>query len=157
MRTAKIVVALKSGSKFEFCEPPFDDASALLETLAAELLKVNVDLGNISDYISSQDDVSELSSQDDVSELLKDAKIANTFKNAVCQLVSSKAFKSALFVCAERSLLNGEKIVPSSFEQYRGDYLPVCWEVAKLTLTPFIASLNLSSSTKLPDPQSSRG
>lgn len=130
------IIKLKSGAELQFGEPSFDEASELMAVLASEFIKVNVDLGNLTDYMGSDGDVSEL---------LKDSSIANTFKNAVCQLIASKPFRAQLLVCMKRSLLNGEKVTLESFEKARGDFLPVCWEVIKLTLAPFVGSLNLSS------------
>lgn len=131
-------IILKSGAKLLFGEPSFTEASDLLEMVASEAIKVNVDLGDVTQYLQSQGDVSEL---------LKDPKILNTLKNVVCQMLASKPFKAVLVTCMRRSLLNGEKISLATFEQNRADFLPVCWEVLKLTLAPFVGSLLSTSST----------
>lgn len=123
---------LKSGRSLCMDMPDFEVASDLNDAFLAELKAVNIDLGNLAGMLDANADLSEL---------LKDPKFINTLKNAICQLLGSKSFRKILFACMSRSTLDGEKITPETFQQAREDYVPVAWEVTRLTLTPFIQSL----------------
>lgn len=121
-------ITLPSGSKLLITLADVEPAEDLLSVVMAELKGVNFDLGSFNPE--------ELSSGD-----------LNTFKNLVCQLLGSKALRDAIYVCAAKSLYNGQRITRSSFasEEARADFLPVAWEVAKANLSPFFASLGLKS------------
>lgn len=141
------VTKLKSGSELTLIEAPFEEASALMESLVNELKAVNVDIGNLGEYLAQDGDVQQL---------IADPKIVNTFKNTVCQLLGSKTFKAALMTCMGRCMLNGDRITLKSFEAARGDYLPTAWEVARFNLVPFFAGLDLSSLTSTAQTKSSQ-
>ena len=62
---------------------------------------------------------------------------------------SSPDVEAALWPCAIRSLYNGEKITPDSFEaeEMRQDFIPVCLEVVRENIGPFTKSLFSGSET----------
>ena len=123
-------ITLKSGSTLEVGIASFSAGHRLMKTVAKELSLVSFDL-NLSNF-------SELSGQD-----------INVLKNAIFQLLQSDALEAALMECAKRSLYNGQRITPQTFEpeDARQDYLPVAWEVMKANLSPFFKGLALSSLT----------
>ena len=123
-------ITLKSGSTLEIGIASFASGNRLMKTVARELAAVSFDF-NLSNF-------SDLSGQD-----------INVLKNAVFQLLQSDALEAALMECAKKSLYNGEKITPQTFEpeDARQDYMPVAWEVMKANLSPFFKGLDLSSLT----------
>ncbi len=123
-------ITLKSGSTLEIGIASFASGNRLMKTVARELSSVSFDF-NLSNF-------SDLSGQD-----------INVLKNAVFQLLQSDALETALMECAKKSLYNGEKITPQTFEpeDARQDYVPVAWEVMKANLSPFFKGLDLSSLT----------
>ena len=123
-------ITLKSGSTLEIGIASFAAGNRLMKTVARELASVSFDF-NLSSF-------SDLSGQD-----------INVLKNAVFQLLQSDALEAALMECAKKSLYNGEKITPQTFESddARQDYMPVAWEVMKANLSPFFRGLDLSSLT----------
>lgn len=123
-------IQLKSGHLLELGIPDFGPSRELFKTLARELRDVNIELDSL--------DLKTIQGKD-----------VNQFKNVILQILGSDAIEACVFKCAEKSLLEGEKIVLSTFSkpEMRPDYLPVAWEVIKLTLTPFFAGLEFRSST----------
>lgn len=119
---------LPSGSKLELGVAPFNVCKRLYKAIANELKLVDIEISSF--------DLKTIAGQD-----------INAFKNVVMQLVGSDALEASFWECAERSLLNGQKIVPVVFEdeKSRADYLPVLWEVVRFNLSPFFKGLDLSS------------
>jgi hypothetical protein len=73
-----------------------------------------------------------------------EAKLDTNFlKNIFCKLVASKPIEKAVWKCLARAVYNDEKISMETFEPVsaREDYLTVCWEVARLNVTPFMKPL----------------
>jgi hypothetical protein len=125
-------ITLSSGAVLELKMAPFVSGTKLMKVVSAELKAANIDLAKIV----SKDNEKEL---------------PNILKDAFFQCISSDALQSAFFECAGRSLHNGEKITPATFEssETRGDYLPTAWEVIKFNLLPFVQGLGLSSLTSV--------
>jgi hypothetical protein len=125
-------VPLKSGKELELQSPSFGEATRLYKALCAELIKVDVSL-KLSDFKS-------LGSRD-----------VGALKNVILQVVGSDSIESAIFACAARSTINGERITRATFEpaEARRDWLPVALEVAKHSLAPFFADLDFGSSEKV--------
>jgi hypothetical protein len=68
---------------------------------------------------------------------------ANLWKDCFCVFVSSQRVQAALEPCMRRAAYGGVAIHAETFEPEaaRDDYLPVCYEVAKVNITPFTKSL----------------
>ncbi len=122
-------ITLKSGHTLELRSPDFGAAKNLAKAIARELRSVDVQLESM-----------------DIQAFL--AKDVNAIKNVFLQVGSSDVVEQAVYACAVKSLLNGQKITPNLFEpeDMRQDYLPVVWEVMKFSLAPFFASLEFPSS-----------
>lgn len=125
-------VNLKSGHVLGFGIAPFSVANKLRKVVAAELLKVELQI----EKIDFKADFSKL-----------DPKALNSVKNVAMQLLASDALEAAVFECLARCTLDGEAIKRDSFEEeaMRGDFLPCAWEVIRRNLAPFFANLDLSS------------
>ena len=67
----------------------------------------------------------------------------NFFKDLFCMAISSPAIEAALWTCMNRCTYNGIKITEDLFEpvEARQDYIPVCFEVARVNIHPFMKSL----------------
>lgn len=67
----------------------------------------------------------------------------NTLKELFCIGLASKRIESALWACMPRVTYNGVKVTKDTFEpvEARGDYVQVCYEVAKENVLPFGKSL----------------
>lgn len=128
-------ITLPSGSILELDSAPFQEACRLRRIVAAELKAVSLS-GLDSDADISLKALASLS-----------GPTLEVLKGTVCQVLASEALESAVFSCAAKSLLNGQRITRDTFEpeNMRQDYLPVAWEVVKHTLAPFFASLDLRS------------
>lgn len=126
-------VTLKSGHEIELQPPSFAQATRLYKALCAELIKVNVSfkLSDLKTFATR-----------DVGEL----------KNLILQVLGSDAIEQAIFSCAEKCTLDGERITRATFEpvDHRCDWLPVALEVAKHSLSPFFANLDFASFQKEP-------
>jgi hypothetical protein len=68
----------------------------------------------------------------------------NLYKDLICTAFTSNKIEMCLWGCMKRALYNGEKITESTFEpdEARQDYYPVCIEVAKHNITPFLRGLS---------------
>jgi hypothetical protein len=133
-------ITLKSGHTLELGTPDFSTAKKLFKTLARELREVDIDLEGL--------DLSTLEGLDH-----------GIIVKAFFQVAQSDAVEAAVMECATRSMLQGNKIVPASFENVdmRQDYLSVAWEVMKMTLSPFFAGLSFPSSTPAKPSPSAQG
>ena len=112
-----MIKKLSSGAELKIQLAPFSDAKALFQAVLEEgkALKVN-----------SQDEID-----------------VNLFKDVFCSGFSSKKIESCLSVCMKRVTYNDLKIDENTFEpeSARGDYMEVCWEVAKENILPFVKNL----------------
>ncbi len=121
---------LPSGAVLNLKDAPFDDAMALLVAIASELRGVSTGLKielSLSDPVAM---IAKLAQTDLPVDLLKDALL---------QVVASKAISAALNTCMGRCLYDGQAVVKGTFEsrKARADYLPAAWEVMRFTLSPF--------------------
>lgn len=68
----------------------------------------------------------------------------NLFKDLACVALASKKVEAALWVCMKRVTYNDLKVTEDTFEPEaaRDDYFKVCWEVARLNVSPFMKSLS---------------
>lgn len=134
-------VDLKSGRTLLITIAPFAVANKLRKTVAAELLKVEIDVGKLDMSL-------------DIRNL--DPRALNTLKDVVCQMLASDQVEACFFECAARCTIDGSSIKKDSFENEdaRGDFLPCAWEVIRHNLAPFFESLDLSSLTSAPPPKS---
>ncbi len=109
---------LKSGKELKVTLAPFAQSKALLQALLEEAKGIQL----------------ESATELDVS----------LFKDLVCTAIASQKVEAALLKCMERALYQGVKIGPDTFEpaEARGDYLEVCFEVAKENVLPFMKSLS---------------
>jgi hypothetical protein len=128
---------LASGAMLEMTLLSFEDGFQLFSIVSEELLKINIDLGNIK--------ISELADRD------MDNNFLNTLKNIVLSLIISKKLKDSLNSAFGRCLYNNLKIDSETFEDVnrRSDYLIVCWEVLRFNLSPFFPKSGLSFITNL--------
>lgn len=120
-------ITLASGASLELGMADFKVGLRLFQVICRELKLVDIDI--------------------DFSNLKQLAgKDINTFKNAILQLAGSESVEKAVFDCMAKSLYNGQRIEPKTFEpeDARGDFLPVAWEVIKYNLVPFFKNLGLS-------------
>ncbi|MGB2578144.1 hypothetical protein AAIR98_000908 [Elusimicrobium simillimum] len=116
-------VTLPSNAEIDMTLAPFEEGNKLF-TSVAECLKsvkidANKDLENIEDHI-------------------------NALKNAFLECITSKDVKDSILLCLKRCSYNGKKIQDWSFfddVKMRADYLPVCWEVSRFNLAPFMSNL----------------
>lgn len=110
-------ISLPSGKKLSIGSTPFSESKALFQAVLEELRKIG---------ISSKDDHMEV------------------MKNLFCMGFSSKKVEDALAVCLKRCLYDGLKIDENTFEpeESRADYLPVCLEVVKENVAPFLKGLS---------------
>lgn len=69
--------------------------------------------------------------------------VENVIKDAFCTLLSSKRVEAAFEPCLKKALYNNVHITDSVFEpvEARGDYLKVCFEVARENIMPFMKDL----------------
>lgn len=126
-------IVLPSGRSLEVGIAPLQVAGKLRRTVAAELLKVDVQI-----------DALKLDANLDLSKV--DSKTLNTIKNVICTALASEAVENGFFECAIRSTIDGEKVTRDSFErpETRGDLIPAAGEVIRANLAPFFAGLDLS-------------
>ncbi len=109
-------VILPSGKELGIGVVPFADAKALYQAILAEVKEVT--LGTKSE-------------------------LGEMVKNLLCSSFTSQRVESVLWKCMERSTYNGQKIVPDTFEpvEAREDFMKVCSEVGKETVSPFLKNL----------------
>lgn len=117
-------ITLPSGRVLDVKIVPFSMGKKLFKTLARELLAVRLDL-----------DITKIKNVGDLD--------VNVLKDALLQVIASDAIEGCFFECAEKCLIDGQKITKDSFEHEtaRQDYLPAAWEVMKANLTPFFKGL----------------
>jgi len=122
-------VTLKSGHVLTLQMASFDEANALKQTVASELMLVDVKLPESSDMAKLM------------------ASDASGLKNIFLMLIASKKIEAAIMGCAKRCLLDGVKVEKGLFEEphMRGDYMPMMWEVMKFNLLPFFAGFDFKS------------
>jgi hypothetical protein len=128
-------VALPSGRNLTVAIAPFDPANKLKKEIAAAL--VAVDLSGLN--------LGKLDMNLDLSKL--DGPGLNAFKNVLLSLLASDRVEAAMFACAIRSTIDGEKVTKDSFEakEARGDFVVVAWEVIRANAGSFFGGLDLSS------------
>lgn len=132
-------ITLPSGRSLVVNVAPFSIGKNLFKTLARELLAVRLDL-----------DITKIKSVGDLD--------VNVLKDALLQVIASDSIEACFFACAEKCLIEGQKITKDSFEHEtaRQDYLPVAWEVMKANLTPFFKGLASALPTGDKPPASGR-
>ena len=132
-------ITLKSGHVLELGAPEFKSAKRLLKVCARELKTVDINLEGL--------DLENLKK-------LKNAD-AGFLVKALLQIIGSDEVEACILECARKSLLNGSQVKPETFEpeDMREDYLPVAWEVMRVSLVPFFVGLSLPSLT--PEKESS--
>ena len=111
-------LTLPSGSTLKITLAPFAQSKALYQAVLEELKALHLDP-------NAEVDV-------------------NLFKDIFCAGFASKKVEIALEECMKRVLYNGTKILPDTFEPVaaREDYLPVCLEVARANVAPFLKHLS---------------
>ncbi len=126
---------LKSGHVLQLAIADFGVACKLRRIVAAELLKVDLDITKID----LQMDLAKM-----------DPGMLRTMKDIVCVLMASEAVEQAFLACAGRCLLQGQRITKETFEpeDMRGDYLPTAWEVISLNLAVFFEGFDFKSTTQ---------
>lgn len=124
-------IKLQSGATLEMTMLSFKEGRNLFSVISKELMKVNMDLGdiNISDITGSN----------------MDSNFLNTFKNSILTLVTSELLEDALQNSFGRCIYNNKKIDEDTFEDIgaRSDYFAVCWEIIRFNLTPFLPKIDL--------------
>jgi len=116
-----IEVKLPSGSKLKIQPADFETARALFKAVLSEATKTQVSW--------------------------KGGVDVNQFKDLFCIGFSSDLIEDRLGACMSTVLYNNGKgdlkIDKDTFQdpKAREDYLPVCWEVAKANISPFLKSL----------------
>ena len=109
---------LPSGAKLDITLSPFTISRALYQAILEEgkLLKIDA---------KTEIDV-------------------NFYKDLFCSGLSSKKIEACLEECMKRVAYNGRKIDGETFEpiEARGDYMTVCFEVAKRNVLPFMKNLS---------------
>lgn len=72
-----------------------------------------------------------------------DVQMRSVWKDLLCTGLSSPAIDTALTKCLNRCTYNDLRISLDTFEPEaaRGDFIPVCLEVAEVNLAPFMKSL----------------
>lgn len=111
-------IKLPSGATLRISLSTFSESNALLKALMVETKGLKIDP-------KAEIDV-------------------NLWKDLFCAALSSPLVETALAKCLARSLYDGMKIsLAETFEPEaaRQDYLPVCWEVGKANLAPFMKDL----------------
>lgn len=134
-------VSLPSGAKLVLNDPPFETSMALFQAVASELMKIDTGIKIDLNFASDPDALRKLLGGIDLP--------VDVLKNAVCQMIASKAVEGLLRECMGRCLYDGKSATQEMFEprNARQDYLPVAWEVMKFNLLPFFAGLKSKSLT----------
>ena len=114
-------ITLENGNILKVNAAPFADAKALYQAMLREVK-----------------DMPESSNRMDL------------LKNFLCVGFSSLQIEACIWKCLERCTLNGLKVIPDSFEdeKMRPLFIPVCVEVTKENVTPFLSGL-LAESQRL--------
>lgn len=109
-------VMLPSGAKLDITVSPFGISKNLYQAVVEEAKNVKA---------NSED------------------SIFNLGKDIVCTLLSSQKVEAALNECMKRVVYNGKRVDSDTFEpvETREDYIPVCIEVAKENINPFMKHL----------------
>jgi len=108
---------LPSGAKMEINPAPFAAAKKLYKAIAAEAKGLKLNMNEELDI--------------------------NFFKDILLTALSSDSIEAELWECFKRCTYNGMKVTPETFEPIaaRGDYLPACFEVAVVNVSPFMKPL----------------
>lgn len=126
-------IKLKSGAMLEITPTSFKNAKGLLNAIANEFKKINIDIDKL-------DMKQELNSG-----------VINSFKSIILEIITSENIENELNKCFETCLYNNYKINEDLFddvklgEDARADYYFICWEVARTNLLPFMKNLNFKS------------
>lgn len=110
-------VTLPSGAELEMTLVPFSEGRRLYVAVTKALKSINL-TANLED--------------------------ANALKDAFIEVSTSKEVEDAILTCLKRCTYNNERILSWDFFEdlnRREDYLPLCWEVAKFNLYPFMKQL----------------
>lgn len=134
---SNLITKLPSGATLECTMASFEEADNLLTSVLHEASLINLDFGKEFEGIKT------------LSELNANGNILNTVKNALCQMLKSKAVKDCIFICGRRAIYTpkdsaaGVKVDRSTFEseQARQDYIEFLREVAWFNLSPFFAGM----------------
>jgi len=130
-------ITLKSGNTFDVQAADFPIAWKLTQAIAGELGSSLATLTKIPKV-----DMKSLLNQEmsDIGPLL----------GAVMKLVANENVYRLLWPCFVPCIYNGQKVVPTTFNsiESRPDFLPCVVELLKENVFPFIAGLDLASSTE---------
>lgn len=110
-------VTLPSGAELEMTLAPFPEGRRLYVAVTKALKSINL-TANLED--------------------------ANALKDAFIEVSTSKEVEDAILTCLKRCTYNNERILNWDFFEdvnRREDYIPLCWEVAKFNLYPFMKVL----------------
>ncbi len=121
-------VSLPSGAELEMTLAPFLEGRKLSKAIANCLKNINVD-----------------------SNTELEANI-NTLKDVFVECLTSQEVEDSILLCLKRCTYNKQRVTSwDIFEDAnaRQDYIPVCWEVCKFNLAPFMKSLFAKLSTYL--------
>lgn len=112
-----VSVTLPSGKKLDITLGAFAESKALYQAFLEESKSVRIEKTDELDV--------------------------NMLKDLFCMGLSSKKIEAALEACLKRCAYNGHKITDATFEDVaaREDYLPICLEVARVNIEPFMKSL----------------
>lgn len=107
---------LPSGAELKVTASSFSVSKALFQAMLEELKALKLNLGDDE---------------------------ANLYKDIFCAGFSSKKVEGCLAECMKRATYNNVKLSDEIFEneEARGDYLTVCFEVARVNVSPFTKSL----------------
>ena len=110
-------IKLESGAEFRVSLAPFSEAKDLYQAILKCMTGMK---------INDQDEID-----------------VNFFKDIFCILLSSKEVEEKIWQCLGRAVYNGNKITTQTFEdeKARGDYIPICYEVAWMNIEPFTRGL----------------
>lgn len=111
-------IKLVSGKELDITLAPFEDSKSLYAACAEEVKGLKVDPDQSVDI-----------------NFLKDIFLTGIF---------SKKIEQALVKCMSRATYAGLKIDKDTFEEEeaRGDYMQVCFEVARANISPFTKNLS---------------
>lgn len=111
-----VKVKLPSGNEIEITPAPFDEAKAIYQALLEELKSVPVQFGEHH---------------------------VNFLKSVFCTGIASKKIEKSVVACLDRVIYKGQKVTLDVFEvvENREDYLPMCFEVARVNVEPFMKTL----------------
>lgn len=117
---------LPSGVELDVTPLPYEEAWGVAQKVVGVIKSLNLDLSKINL------DMNDISAEDIL-----------TFKDPICQVLSSPVLFDSVKQCFSRCTYNGVKIDSRTFEskQSRGDYLVAAFFALKENASPFFASL----------------